>query len=39
MVLNLDDWLLCIAVASTVLWVSEAQKYIVRRKMRGAVQL
>ena len=37
--LNSGEWLLCVAVASTVLWVSEAQKYIVRRKMHGALPL
>ena len=32
--LNLTDWLLCIAVASSVLWVSEGEKYIFRRGIR-----
>ena len=37
--LNSGDWLLCVAIASTVLWVSEGDKYIVRRKMSGALPL
>lgn len=30
--LSLSQWLVCIAVASTVLWVSEIRKFILRRR-------
>ena len=38
-ILSSGDWLICLAIASTILWVSEGEKYIVRRKMCGALPL
>ena len=29
------DWLLCVGVASTVLWVEELRKLVVRRRRRA----
>jgi len=33
--LNFDDWLLCAAVASSVLWLRELRKIVTRRASRG----
>jgi P-type Ca2+ transporter type 2C len=33
--LTLSDWLRCIAIASTVLWVREIEKFARRRISRG----
>lgn len=33
------DWLLCVSVASSVLWISEIAKWIRRRSLRSAVQM
>jgi Cation transporting ATPase, C-terminus len=30
--LNVSDWILCIAVASSVLWLREGSKAVIRRK-------
>jgi len=33
--LSLDQWLVCVALASSVLWVSELSKLLARRRARG----
>lgn len=37
--LNLTDWILCVSVASCVLWASEAAKYLRRRTARSEPQM
>jgi Ca2+-transporting ATPase len=34
--LNASDWIFCIAVASSVLWLREGSKVVARRKSRNA---
>jgi P-type Ca2+ transporter type 2C len=34
--LSLGDWLFCIAVASSVLWLTEARKMVARAMRHGA---